>query len=58
MREPTPLDHQLLLDAIDGSPETHIVYGVGDDLHMGDPNLLEPAAPMLIDNDEEEDLVD
>jgi hypothetical protein len=25
----------LLLDAIDGSPETHIMYGVGGDLQMG-----------------------
>jgi len=65
MGKPISLDHQLLLDAIDGSPETHIVYGVGTGhLQMGDPSSLDeflfngPAAPLLIDDDNDEDLLD
>ena len=54
----------MLLDAIDASPETHIMYGVGGDLQMGDPSSLDeflfngPAAPLLIDDDDEDDLAD
>ena len=61
MAEPMiPLD-QLLLDAIDGSPETHIMYSVGGDLQMGDPSSLDqflfegPSAPLLIDDDADDD---
>lgn len=61
MAEPMIPLGQLLLDAIDGSPETHIMYGVGGDLQMGDPSSLDqflfegPSAPLLIDDDDDDD---